>query len=111
MVTRAPPRPDEGRGGLPRDMIVLLDRSGSMAGQPLTQARRVVARLVETLGDADRLELIAFADRPTRWKARPVPATAAAPQDAIAWLDGLEAGGSTPIGSGLAAAPRPLRPR
>ncbi len=110
LLTLTPPRPDERRGGLPRDLIVLLDMSGSMAGQPLTQARRVVARLVETLGDADRLELIAFADRPTRWKARPVPATAAARQDAIAWLDGLEAGGSTEMGSGLAEALRPLRP-
>ncbi len=110
LLTLTPPRPDERRGGLPRDLIVLLDMSGSMAGPPLTQARRVVARLVETLGDADRLELIAFADRPTRWKARPVPATAAARQDAIAWLDGLEAGGSTEMGSGLAEALRPLRP-
>ena len=110
LLTLTPPRPDERRGGLPRDLIVLLDMSGSMAGPPLTQARRVVARLVETLGDADRLELIAFADRPTRWKARPVPATAAARQDAIAWLDGLEAGGSTEMGSGLGEALRPLRP-
>jgi Ca-activated chloride channel family protein len=110
LLTLTPPRPDERRGGLPRDLIVLLDMSGSMTGQPLTQARRVVARLVETLGDADRLELIAFADRPTRWKKRPVPATAAARQDAIAWLDGLEAGGSTEMGSGLAEALRPLRP-
>jgi len=60
LLTLTPPRPDERRGGLPRDLIVLLDMSGSMAGQPLTQARRVVARLVEALGDADRLELIAF---------------------------------------------------
>ncbi len=110
LLTLTPPRPDEARAVLPRDLIILLDMSGSMAGRPLAQARRVVARLVHTLGSADRLELIGFADRPKRWKTRPVQATAAAQREAIAWLDGLEAGGGTEMASGLAEALRPLRP-
>jgi Ca-activated chloride channel family protein len=109
LLTITPPRPD-GHAGLARDLIVLLDMSGSMAGQPLDQARRVVTRLIETLGDADQLEVIGFAERPTRWKARPVKATAAARQEAIRWLGTLEAGGGTEMQSGVTEALRPLRP-
>jgi Ca-activated chloride channel family protein len=70
----------------------------------------VVTALVESLGDADRLELIAFADRPRRWRARPAAATAAARAEARSWLDALEAGGATEMGQGIAEALRPLRP-
>ncbi len=110
LLTLTPPRPDEPRAGLPRDLIVLIDMSGSMAGGPAAQAKRIVTRLIQSLGPADRLELIAFADRPKRWKTRPAWATAAAQQEAIGWLEGLEAGGGTEMGSALAEALRPLRP-
>jgi Ca-activated chloride channel family protein len=109
LLTITPPRPDEPIAALPRDLIVLLDMSGSMAGQPLDQARRVVTRLIETLGEADQLELVGFADRPKRWKARPVKVTAAARQEAIRWLGRLEAGGGTEMQSGVTEALRPLR--
>jgi Ca-activated chloride channel family protein len=81
-----------------------------MAGKPLEQARRVVARLVDTLGDADQLELIGFADQPKRWKPRPVKATTAAKQQAMRWLESLSAGGGTEMRSGVAEALQPLRP-
>ena len=110
LLTLVPPAPGEPAPAFPRDLIVLLDTSGSMSGTPLAQARAVVGALVESLGDADRLELIAFADRPRRWRARPAAATAAARTEARRWLDGLEASGATEMGQGIAEALRPLRP-
>jgi Ca-activated chloride channel family protein len=110
LLTITPPRPDEHAAGLPRDLIVLLDMSGSMAGKPLDQARRVVAGLIEVLGETDQLELIGFADRPKRWKSRAVRARAAVRREAIAWLERLEAGGGTEMQSGVTEALRPLRP-
>jgi Ca-activated chloride channel family protein len=109
LLTITPPRADEHAAAPPRDLIVLLDMSGSMAGQPLDQARRVVTRLIETLSQADQLELIGFAHQAKRWKARPVKATAAARQQAIEWLASLEAGGGTEMQSGVTEALRPLR--
>jgi Ca-activated chloride channel family protein len=110
LLTLVPPAPGEPAPAFPRDLIVLLDTSGSMSGSPLAQARAVVAALVESLRDADRLELIAFADRPRRWRTRPVAATATARTEAQRWLDGLEAGGATEMGQGIAEALQPLRP-
>jgi Ca-activated chloride channel family protein len=110
LLTITPPLADPHQPVLPRDLIVLLDMSGSMTGKPFEQARRVVARLIDTLGDADQLELIGFADRPKRWKSQPVRATAAARQDAMRWLDSVSAGGGTEMRAGVVEALQPLRP-
>jgi Ca-activated chloride channel family protein len=53
---------------VPRDLIVLLDTSGSMSGEPLEQAKAVVRALIGRLDGADRLELIEFSTNPRRWK-------------------------------------------
>ena len=107
LLTLVPPAHAE--GAFPRDLAVLLDTSGSMDGPPLAQARAVVTALVESLCEADRLELIAFADQPRRWRRNPVAATASARTDARRWLDALQASGGTEMRAGIAGALRPLR--
>jgi Ca-activated chloride channel homolog len=55
----APPRP--------RDVVLVLDRSGSMGGWKMISARRAAARIVDTLTDADRFAVLTFdhvVDRP-----------------------------------------------
>lgn len=44
----------------PRDVVFVLDRSGSMNGWKMVTARRAVMRLVETLTDQDRFTAYAF---------------------------------------------------
>jgi Ca-activated chloride channel homolog len=109
LLTVTPPDPAARGRALARDLVVLLDTSGSMEGEPLAQARRVVSALIGTLRDEDQLELIAFSSAPARWKRRPVAATAAARREALAWLAGLQAGGSTEMRDGILEALRPLR--
>ncbi|MCO5165100.1 MAG: VWA domain-containing protein [Planctomycetes bacterium] len=108
LLTVAPPT--GGWTPVPRDLTFLLDTSGSMSGQPLEQARRVAAAMIATLGVNDRLELIAFGSRPTRWKDDPTPATESSRRAALAWLDGLRASGGTEMHGALLEALRPLRP-
>ena len=93
----------------PRDLIVLLDTSGSMTGAPLDQARRVVAALVDSLTDSDRLEIISFASRPRPWRKGPVPATAEMRREALRFLDVLQAGGGTEMLDAVEEALEPLR--
>ena len=94
----------------PRDLIVLLDTSGSMNGPPLDQARRVVAALLDSLVDTDRLEMISFANSPHRWRKGPVAATVETRRDGQRWLAALHAGGGTEMLQAVAEALRPLRP-
>lgn len=49
--------------GRPRDVVLLLDRSGSMSGWKMVAARRAAARIVDSLGERDRFAVLAFDDR------------------------------------------------
>ncbi len=60
LLTLVPPSLNAKMAPLPRDLIVLLDTSGSMSGSPLDQARRVTSALVDSLTNQDQLELIEF---------------------------------------------------
>ncbi len=46
-----------------RDIVFILDRSGSMGGWKMVAARRALARMVDTLTDRDRFTVYAFDDR------------------------------------------------
>jgi Ca-activated chloride channel family protein len=109
LLTLVPPSAAAHMAAVPRDLIVLLDTSGSMAGAPLDQARRVTAALVDSLSDQDQLELIEFSSSPRRWKRGPVPATATNRRDAQGWLARLQASGSTEMRTGILEALAPLR--
>jgi len=62
----------------PRDVVLVLDRSGSMGGWKMVAARRAAARIVDTLTDADRFAVLAFdntVERPAGLPSGLVPAT------------------------------------
>jgi len=110
LLTVVPPSVDAGAGAVPRDLIVLLDTSGSMAGEPLAQAVRVTSALVDTLRAGDRLEMIEFSSAPRRWKSGAVAATDPARREAVAWLRALRASGSTEMRTGILEALAGVRP-
>ena len=95
-VTVVPPaaQGDAARG---RDVIVVLDRSGSMDGWKMVAARRAAARIIDSLGARDRFAVLAF-DSVTE---RPPGLTSLAPASdrirwaAVEWLARLEARGGT----------------
>lgn len=107
LVTLVPPAIDTGH--LSRDLVVLLDVSGSMSGPPMDRAKRVVAQLIESLDERDSLELIAFSDRPFRWKREAVAVGETSKRSAVEWVMNLSAGGGTEMKSGVEEAIRPLR--
>ncbi len=61
-LTVLPPMLEE-QPSRPRDLVFILDRSGSMRGWKMVTARRAVMRLVESLTDQDRFAVYAFDDR------------------------------------------------
>ena len=56
----APPAPDIERK--PLDVVLVLDRSGSMAGEPLQSVTKAAAQLLRLVGPADRIGVVAFDD-------------------------------------------------
>jgi Ca-activated chloride channel family protein len=89
----------------PRDMVVLLDRSGSMDGWKMLTARRAVAEMLQTFTPADRVALIAFESTPHSPTSLPATRLHAA-TDAHRWvwqqyLDTMSAHGGTEMAEPL----------
>ena len=80
------------RGPEPRTTILVVDTSGSMSGALLEQAKRAVAVFLGAAPEADRVGLVAFADRPLLLA--PPTAPRSTVRDAAA---GLTAAGSTSL--------------
>lgn len=63
-LTVLPPEPEA--PVRPRDVVLVLDRSGSMSGWKMVAARRAAARIVDTLTADDTFSVITFDDRVER---------------------------------------------
>ncbi len=91
--------------GLPRDVIFVLDRSGSMEGWKMVAARRAVARMIDSLGPRDRFAVLAFDDvieTPPELPARELaPASDRNRFRAVEFLAGLQARGGTELAAPL----------
>jgi Ca-activated chloride channel family protein len=97
-VTVVPPRPEA--TARPRDVALVLDRSGSMGGWKLVAARRAAARVVDALGADDRFCVLAFdhiVEHPAELGDGLVPAVDRNRFAAVRWLGRLEARGGTEL--------------
>ncbi|WP_419993673.1 VIT domain-containing protein [Streptomyces boninensis] len=84
----------------PRDVVLVLDRSGSMSGWKMVAARRAAARIVDTLTARDRFAVLSFdtvVERPDRLPSGLVPATDRHRYRAVEHLSRLESRGGTEL--------------
>jgi Ca-activated chloride channel family protein len=89
---------------LPRDMVFVLDTSGSMRGKRIEQARAALQYCLKSLRPEDRFGLMNFATTVTKYSEKLLPAGSSELQRARKWVDDLEATGGTAINDALAAA-------
>ena len=61
LVLRGEERRGEALPRVPTDVVVVLDRSGSMEGAPLVKAKAAVRSLMDQLGADDRFALVSYA--------------------------------------------------
>ena len=92
----------------PRDVVFVLDRSGSMAGWKMVAARRAVARMVDSLTGGDRFAVLAFdnvVETPPELEGSGLCAAGDhARFQAVEFLSRLEARGGTEMAAPLAGA-------
>jgi Ca-activated chloride channel family protein len=100
--------PDGSGADKPRDVVLILDRSGSMGGWKMVAARRAAARLVDQLSEVDRFAVLAFDDSIDTPRGLPADALVAASDRhrfrAVEFLAGLEARGGTEMAEPLGRA-------
>jgi Ca-activated chloride channel homolog len=96
-----------------RDVVLLLDRSGSMGGWKMVAARRAAARIVDSLTSEDRFAVLAFDHEVQRPDSSGpdgsrgdglVAASDRNRYQAVEWLGRLEARGGTEMAAALRAA-------
>ncbi len=100
----APPLQADADRIVPKDVIVVLDQSGSMHGEKWEQARKAVEFVLENLNRRDRFNVIAFSTGYRVFADDLQPVSVA--DEAIEWVQGLEAIGGTDIDGALSEALR-----
>ena len=88
----------------PRDVVVVVDVSGSMAGSKIEQARTAVQGLLDELGPDDRFRLVSFSNGVSRLDTEWRNADRRSLADARRWITHLRADGGTNIEGALDAA-------
>lgn len=86
----------------PKDIILVIDQSGSMMGQKWTQAQAAAAYVLENLNPQDRFNVIVFSTGYRQYAAELQPADQAG--DAVQWVNSLYAEGGTDINLALLTA-------
>lgn len=92
------------------DMVIVLDRSGSMSGDKIADARQAIMRLLTAFGTADRFSLISYAND-VKIHSPLVSVDERTREDLRACVAGLPAGGGTFLSGGLAAGVQMLQNR
>jgi Ca-activated chloride channel family protein len=101
LTPEAVPAPEE---VLPREMLFVFDRSGSMGGESIVQARNALRACLRALNPGDSFNIFAFDNFVERLAPTPLPFTQANVDAADRFIAGIEARGGTEIVAALAEA-------
>ena len=102
MLMLDPPVTRESATIQPSDILFVLDTSGSMAGEKIEQAKGAVSYALKRLGERDRFGVIAFSSDVDAFSEKLSPINAV--DDALYFVDQLEARGGTNINEALTTA-------
>ncbi len=81
----------------PREMVFVLDTSGSMSGQPMEASRIFMRAAIKSLRPTDSFRIIRFSNDTGEFSAQPVTATASGKRAGIRYVNSLPTGGGTYI--------------
>ncbi len=70
-----PPAETSAEEAAPKEIIFVVDVSGSMSGVPIEMSRRLMKRALETLGRQDTFNIVLFSSRPSPLAPRSLPST------------------------------------
>ena len=98
------PRFDADATSVPKDLLLVLDRSGSMSGDKIEQAKEALSFILRSLNPEDRFAVLAFNDVVESAQGGLTPVSPEAVAAAVAWVRRLEASGQTNIDEALEVA-------
>ncbi len=88
----------------PRELIFVVDCSGSMHGAPLAKAKEAMRRCIRNLHPDDSFQIIRFSSSASRFSPYPIPNTPGNVRRALQYIDTLSGSGGTMMIEGIKAA-------
>ncbi|MEZ9596907.1 marine proteobacterial sortase target protein [Shewanella sp. 10N.261.52.F9] len=88
----------------PRELILVIDTSGSMSGDAIIQAKSALKHALAGLKAQDSFNILQFNSGVSKWSEKAMPATAANIGAAQSYINALQANGGTEIALALDAA-------
>ena len=99
-----PPKVPEPETVARRELVFVLDTSGSMGGEPMAASKAFMQAAIKALRPDDYFRILRFSSNTSRFSSRPLQATAANRQKALGYVKGLNAGGGTEMNAAINAA-------
>ncbi|MEM1045422.1 MAG: VIT and VWA domain-containing protein [Pseudomonadota bacterium] len=105
-----PPKTPADDAITPRELVFVLDTSGSMSGKPMRASKTFMRAALKGLRPGDHFRILRFSNNTTQFAQDPVPATLPNVRAGIRFVDNLSAGGGTEMNKAINAAfdTRPL---
>ncbi|MCP4710930.1 MAG: VWA domain-containing protein [Planctomycetes bacterium] len=100
----AEPDPGETVDAIDKVFTLMIDRSGSMSGDKIIQARDASSFIVQNLNEGDRFNLVSFNDQISSFQPDHIEFTPQSEADALAYIAQLTATGSTNISGAFSTA-------
>lgn len=94
-------RPEAGRAPQPREITLVLDRSGSMNGEKLAQVKEAALQIIAGLDDGEWFNVIVYNESVDRFSDAPLRRTADSETRAREYISGIRARGGTNISDAL----------
>lgn len=96
----------EGERIVPREVTIVIDRSGSMRGEKMEQAREAALQVIEGLADGEAFNIIDYSDSIQSFAPAPVEKSAGTLKAVREYIAGIRANGGTNIHDALVEALR-----
>ena len=86
---------------VPKDVVFLIDTSGSQSGSAIAQSKELMRQFIAGLNPDDTFTIIDFSDTTSKLSAKPLANTAANRDKAIAYINNIQANGGTRLMNGI----------
>ncbi|XP_033065984.1 inter-alpha-trypsin inhibitor heavy chain H4 isoform X3 [Trachypithecus francoisi] len=91
----------EGLTTMPKNVVFVIDKSGSMSGRKIQQTREALIKILDDLSPRDQFNLIVFSTEATQWRPSLVPASAENVNKARSFAASIQALGGTNINDAM----------
>ncbi len=96
-----PPTLGDREQSAPKEVVFLVDQSGSMSGEPIAHLKKAMRKALREMDARDRFQIVGFSNVPVPFAPAPVIATPANVAKGIAFIERMDANGGTEMLDGI----------